>query len=143
MATPEKDIEEGNNTIDDKLKSTILVVDDDPAIRLLLRDELEEEGYKIITVGDGDLAKGLIGIIEPNLVTLDLHIPGLHGTKVLGEFKKYNSKLPVIIYSAYNYFDKPEVFAADAYLFKEADLTPLKEEINKLLSGNNSDNLYK
>jgi hypothetical protein len=62
----------------------ILVVDDEENIRELYRDELIEEGYEVELAGDGHDALGKFDTFRPDLVTLDVKMPGLDGLEVRG-----------------------------------------------------------
>ncbi len=61
---------------------SILVVDDDPQIARLVRSYLEQAGYAVETVGDGDSALHAIRAHRPDLVVLDLNLPGMDGLSV-------------------------------------------------------------
>lgn len=63
--------------------STILVVDDDADIRLLLRLELSAEGHHILEAGDGAEALAALGAEQPDLVLLDMMMPVVDGWEVL------------------------------------------------------------
>ena len=63
--------------------TTVLVVDDDPDIQLLLRLELEAEGYDVVTAADGFEAVDRIPGVRPDVVLLDVMMPGLDGWGVL------------------------------------------------------------
>jgi DNA-binding response OmpR family regulator len=63
--------------------SRVLVVDDDPDIRLLLRLELAAEGHEIIEAGDGEAALAAVLTQTPDIVLLDMMMPVLDGWEVL------------------------------------------------------------
>ena len=77
----------------------ILVADDEPEIRDLLKLYLENEGYKVIEAADGRAALSLLRKEEPNLCVLDIMMPEMDGYRVLQELRK-ESNVPVIILSA-------------------------------------------
>ncbi|GBE00238.1 alkaline phosphatase synthesis transcriptional regulatory protein PhoP [bacterium BMS3Abin07] len=110
----------------------ILIVDDDPSIRMLYKEELEDEGYDIIVASSGEEALTLFDEQSPDIVTLDILMPGMDGIQVLRHMKEKNPKLPVIMSTAYDYRDDFGVWASEAYIVKSADLTQLKETIRKL-----------
>lgn len=85
----------------EKVKARILVIDDDESIRSLFKATLEEEGYAVVTAED--TATGLAHVMQRNynLVFLDLKMPGTDGAEILGEMRKVNSRLPVIIITGY------------------------------------------
>lgn len=57
----------------------ILVVDDDPAIRRMVRDALVDDGYAVVEAADGSQALEVVGHADPRLVLLDMRMPGLDG----------------------------------------------------------------
>ena len=63
-------------------RQTILVVDDDPNIVRLVRSYLEQSGFRVETVGDGDAALQAIHSLRPDLIVLDLMLPGRDGLSV-------------------------------------------------------------
>ena len=79
---------------------TLLVVDDDESIRLLLRDEFCDNGYNVVTAIDGE--EGLVAFDEQNIdvVVLDLNMPKLTGEQVATKLKGKAPAVPIIIYTA-------------------------------------------
>ena len=80
---------------------SILVVDDEIQIQRFLRHALEAAGYIVIMAGNGNDALRIIEKEHPDLVILDLGLPGLDGQLVLGQLRQ-KSDVPVIILSARN-----------------------------------------
>jgi DNA-binding response OmpR family regulator len=78
---------------------TILVVDDEPAIRVLLEHELGRQGYRILTAQDGVEAIRKVEHDRPDLVLLDLMLPGMSGLEVLRQTKAHG-RVPVIMLTA-------------------------------------------
>ena len=113
---------------------TILVVDDDESIRFLYREELEEEGYRLITAADGEEALRKVRRDKPDLITLDIRMPGMDGIEVLHRIREMDKEIPVIMSTAYGeYRSDFKVWASDAYVIKTANLAELKETIKRLL----------
>ncbi len=114
----------------------ILIVDDEEVIRMLYGEELEEEGYKVITAGSGH---GLMEMIErqkPDLVILDIKMAEHNGLDLLQEIRKSFYNIPVILCSAYSSFKGDlKSIAADYYVVKSADLSELKQKIKMALEG--------
>ncbi|NOY64822.1 MAG: response regulator [Nitrospirae bacterium] len=111
----------------------ILVVDDDPAIRMLYKEELEEEGYDVVVASSGKEALELFEKEMPDLVTLDILMPDMDGIQVLRKMKEMRPRLPIIMSTAYDYRDDFAVWASEAYVVKSSDTTELKETIRRLL----------
>src|ERR1044071_4578443 len=78
---------------------TILVVDDEPKIADLARDYLEHAGFAVRTAGDGEAALAVVRREHPDLVVLDLGLPGLDGRDVTRAIRR-DSNLPVIMLTA-------------------------------------------
>ena len=79
--------------------ATILVVDDEPQIAHLLRDHLEHAGFAVLTAGDGRAALRLAAVERPDLVVLDLGLPGLDGLDVARTLRRDNL-VPIIMLTA-------------------------------------------
>ncbi len=78
---------------------TILVVDDEPKIATLARDYLEHAGFAVLTAGDGPSALATIRQRRPDLVVLDLGLPGLDGLDVTRELRR-DSTIPIVMLTA-------------------------------------------
>jgi two-component system response regulator (stage 0 sporulation protein F) len=114
----------------------ILVIDDDPSIRLLYSDELGEEGYDVIEEGDGMKALQVIRQERPDLVVLDVRLGRLSGIEVLKDIRCALPEVPVILCTAYPLVRQDqESIAADAYATKNSDLGELKSKIRRILQG--------
>lgn len=111
----------------------ILIVDDDQNILRLYKEELEEEGYIIITASNGQEAIERFEAEDPDLVTLDILLPDIDGIKLLRQMKEKKPRLPIIMSTAYDYRDDFAVWASEAYIVKSSDLTELKATIKKLI----------
>ena len=79
----------------------LLVVDDEPQILQMISGILQDEGFAVITAPDGEAALKLVGEEAPDLVLLDIALPGMDGLEVLQELKRHYPFLPVVIISAY------------------------------------------
>jgi DNA-binding response OmpR family regulator len=113
---------------------TILVVDDDEAIRTLLQEELEEEGYKVLIATNARDALKMVDAEPLDLVILDIRMPGMDGLEALPRILGIKEGLPVIMNTAYSqYQDSFMSWAADAYIVKSSDLTELKEKVKELI----------
>jgi DNA-binding response OmpR family regulator len=111
----------------------ILIVDDDQNILRLYKEELEEDGYEVVTASNGQEALEQFEKETPDLVTLDILLPDVDGIKLLRQMKEKRPRMPVIMSTAYDYRDDFAVWASEAYIVKSADLTELKSTIKKLM----------
>ncbi|MEJ2696330.1 MAG: response regulator [Candidatus Sulfobium sp.] len=112
----------------------ILIVDDDQNILRLYKEELEEDGYTVVTASNGQEAMEQFEKEDPDLVTLDILLPDVDGIKLLRQMKEKRPRMPVIMSTAYDYRDDFAVWASEAYIVKSADLTELKATIKKLIN---------
>ncbi|MCZ7644822.1 MAG: response regulator [Planctomycetota bacterium] len=109
--------------------ANLLVVDDDRNLRLLYKEEFEEEGYGVRTAGGGAEALEMVSTRRPDLVILDISMPGLDGIALLERLQTLDRRLPVVINTAYsNYKDNFMTWSAEGYVVKSGDLAPLKEK---------------
>ena len=117
----------------------ILIVDDEEVILMLYKEELEEEGYDVITTGDGYKLLEKIAQEKPDLVLLDIKMAEYNGLDLLQDIRKTFYNIPVILCSAYSSFKGDlKSIAADYYVVKSSDLTELKQKIKMALEGRHS-----
>ncbi len=83
------------------MKPRILVVDDEPAIRESLRMILEYEHYGCIGAASGPDGMATIRREQPDLVLLDIKMPGMSGLETLAEIRKIDEALPVAMISGH------------------------------------------
>jgi excisionase family DNA binding protein len=79
--------------------STVLVVDDDSRVREFLRVSLEVEGFSVREAGDGAEALASIEEFAPDLVLLDVVMPGIDGWEMLRRMQELHGAIPVILFS--------------------------------------------
>ena len=83
----------------------ILVVDDDPYIQEALEDRLASLGYQVVLAPDGKKALEIFERNSPQLVLLDIELPGIKGIDVLKEIRRRETDVPVIMITAYGSID--------------------------------------
>ncbi len=84
---------------------TILVVDDDPYIQKALEDRLVSFGYGVLVSGDGIDALEVFERHSPQLILLDIELPGMKGLDVLKEIHRRDTDVPIIMITAYGSID--------------------------------------
>lgn len=83
----------------EQMYGIILVIDDEPKIAKLARDYLEKAGYQVFTAGDGKTALAIARSEKPDLVVLDLNLPGMDGLDVCRSLRR-DSDVPIIMLTA-------------------------------------------
>ncbi len=118
------------------MKRNILVVDDEENIRLLFKEELEEEGYEVDTASNGLEALEKVKAASFDVIVLDIKMPVMDGIQALNAIKNMNKDQPVILCSAYGEFKQDlSSWVSDGYVVKSADTRELKETIKGILGG--------
>lgn len=108
-------------------KSLILVVDDEPDIRELVKDILEDEGYRVVIAGDGIEARNAFSTASPNLVLLDIWMPDVDGISLLKEFKQQDPTVTIVMMSGHGTIETAvEATRLGAYDFIEKPLSMAK-----------------
>jgi two-component system KDP operon response regulator KdpE len=118
-------------------KKRILLVDDELAIIKVLSIKLKISGYDVVAASGGQEALDRVNSEEPDLMLLDVIMPGIDGFQVLQKLRTF-SELPVIVFSA-----RPEnaqkalTMGANDFLAKPLDVDEMVKRIEKLLNQNN------
>ncbi|MCP4675145.1 MAG: response regulator transcription factor [Deltaproteobacteria bacterium] len=121
---------------EDNIKETILVVEDDKSLRDGLAMNFELQGYKVVTAADGDEGMQKAFDSRPDMIVLDLMLPGWSGLEILEELREKNSNVPVLILSARDRTrDKIEglEIGADDYVTKPFELSELLARVEAML----------
>jgi DNA-binding response OmpR family regulator len=119
----------------------ILIVDDDVSVRRFLSRGLGFEGYRILEAENGAVALNLAATEPPDLVILDLMLPGMDGFEVLKRLRDNGLEAPVILLSGN---DEPEtrnsvnVSGAADYMVKPVEFELLLNRIARLLQSDYS-----
>jgi len=118
----------------------LLVVDDDKNLRLLYEQELAEDGHEVSLAGSGPEAIEYLQKDRPDLIILDISMPGMDGIEALGKILAKDKTMPVILNTAYStYKDNFMTWSADAYVVKSGDLTEMKAKIKEVLKSRGKD----
>ena len=112
----------------------ILIVDDEENIRLLYKEELNDEGYQVDVAANAEEALEKIRSGNPDVITLDIKMPGMDGIELMNKLKEDNTNIPIILCSAYGRYKQDfRVWSSNAYVVKSADLRELKVTIRDVL----------
>ncbi len=129
-------------------RNKILVVDDEHLIRWSLEQNLKKQGYEVVTAGSGEDALRLVREEQPDLVLLDIQLPGISGIDVLEKIKDHDEDIIVIMVTAnsglenavnamrrgaYDYISKPFNLDELSIVVKKAlETSDLKQEVVRL-----------
>jgi CheY-like chemotaxis protein len=116
---------------------TILAVDDQVAIVELLEDMLQDEGYAVVSCGDGVQALAMLSTVHPDLVVSDVQMPKLDGWQFVQQVRVQPqwSKLPVILMSAASKlpFEPKSLDAMTAFITKPFNFSEMLELVARML----------
>jgi DNA-binding response OmpR family regulator len=119
-------------------KPRVLVVEDDVRIQKMLRTVLQAEQYEVQIVSDGRAALTSVQEDRPDLVILDLMLPGVDGWQVMSQLKRDNTfaGLPVLVLSAVHDLARESVrLGASDFLRKPFGIDALLDKVGRLTGG--------
>jgi len=119
-----------------RARPKILVIEDEPGVRLAIKDELEFEGFDVELAEDGQSGLAAILRSSPNLVVLDLMLPGRNGFQICQEVRAQGLRTPIIVLTARSQeADKVRglELGADDYVTKPFSLAELVARIRAVL----------
>ena len=121
----------------------ILVVEDEPEIRILVKTMLEKAGYSVVEAEDGEAALRLVNEEEPDLVLLDVMIPCIEGWEVCRRIRENEAtrRIPIIMVTVRTTdedIQRSVECGANAHINKPFDQRELLDTIKKLLSETSS-----
>ena len=126
-------------------KDKVLIVDDQNGIRILLMEVFSSEGYNTFQASNGKLALEIVRNDEPDLVLLDMKIPGMDGLEILKHIKAINKEIKVIMMTAYGELDmikEATDHGALMHFTKPFDIDEIRMAVNLQLRGGESNNWY-
>lgn len=113
----------------------LLIVDDQFGIRALLYEVFRQEGYETFQANNGIVALELVDECNPELVLLDMKIPGMDGLEILKEIRRKAPDMKVIMMTAYGELDmihEASELGVSKYFTKPFDIDELRTEVNKV-----------
>jgi two-component system response regulator (stage 0 sporulation protein F) len=118
------------------MKEKILIVDDQFGIRILLNEVFQKEGYQTFQAANGYQALEIVDKHSPDLVLLDMKIPGMDGIEILKRMKAVDQEIRVIIMTAYGELDmiqEAKDLGAITHFAKPFDIDEIREAVRKHL----------
>lgn len=114
--------------------SKVLIVDDEPHLRLLYETELRRAGYETMTASNAVQGLEFVETMKPDLVILDIRMAGMDGIEALQRIIERDNSIPVILNTAFSsYKDNYLTWAADAYVTKSSDVSELLNAVHEVL----------
>lgn len=132
------------------MAKSILIIDDEESIRASLKGALEDEGFEVLTAPDGESGIARASDELPDLILLDIWMPGIDGIETLNRLKRLLPKLPVVMMSghgtievavkatrlgAYDFIEKPLSLEKVMITIRHALETSMLEQENMILKG--------
>ncbi|MGG3310924.1 response regulator [Paenibacillus sp. FSL W8-0187] len=119
-------------------KHKVLIVDDQNGIRILLVEVFSSEGYETFQAANGKAALEIVKTHTPDLVLLDMKIPGMDGLEILKHIKQMNPDIKVIMMTAYGELDmikEATDLGALMHFTKPFDIDEMRQAVNMQLKG--------
>jgi two-component system response regulator (stage 0 sporulation protein F) len=116
------------------MKTKILIVDDQFGIRILLNEVFQKEGYQTFQAANGVQALDIVTKHDPDLVLLDMKIPGMDGIEILKRMKVLEPDIRVIIMTAYGELDmiqEAKNLGAITHFAKPFDIDDIRAAVRK------------
>jgi two-component system KDP operon response regulator KdpE len=115
--------------------ATVLVVEDDPALRMLCRVNLELEHYRVLEAATIDVAEDFLRSDAVDVVLLDLHVGDRHGFELLPLLREQHPDIGVCLLSGTSEVDPPKQEGVHMFIRKPFDLGRLSETVRTLAAG--------
>jgi len=115
----------------------MLVVDDEANLADLVRTWFEMSGWQVWTAGDGVAGLALAATCQPDLVVLDLMLPGVDGVTMLDELLRRDPGVLVVLHTARDTAedrDRARAAGARAYVCKPCSLSALEDQVDQLMA---------
>jgi DNA-binding NtrC family response regulator len=112
----------------------VLIIDDEPHLRLLYETEFRRAGIEPLSAASAEQALEYLLSTRPDLIVLDLRMPGMDGVEAMQRILFHDSSIPIVINTAYGgYRGSFQTWAADAFIRKSSDVTELLQTVLDLL----------
>ncbi|MGG3113721.1 sporulation initiation phosphotransferase Spo0F [Bacillus paranthracis] len=119
------------------MEGKILIVDDQYDIRVLLHEVFQKEGYQTFQAANGFQALDIVKKDNPDLVVLDMKIPGMDGIEILKHVKEIDESIKVILMTAYGELDmiqEAKDLGALMHFAKPFDIDEIRQAVRNELA---------
>lgn len=112
----------------------VLIIEDEKSLRTLYEQDLRRDGHEVVSAATAKEGLEILEAQSPDLIVLDIRMPGMDGLEAMGRILDRHPRLPVILNSAYSsYKDNFMSWAADAYVVKSSDTSELRARVREIL----------
>ncbi len=112
----------------------VLIIEDEKSLRTLYEQDLRRDGHDVVSAATAKEGLEILEAERPDLIVLDIRMPGMDGLEAMGRILDRHPRLPVILNSAYSsYKDNFMSWAADAYVVKSSDTSELRARVREIL----------
>jgi DNA-binding NtrC family response regulator len=122
--------------------STVLVVEDDPSLRMLCRVNLELESYRVLEAGTISRAENLLTEEHVDVLLLDLHVGDRNGLELLPLVREEHPHVAVCLFSGTSDVDPPRTEGVAGFIRKPFQPDELSDAVRKLAAGGAGTTLY-
>ncbi|HEV8601158.1 MAG TPA: response regulator, partial [Patescibacteria group bacterium] len=118
----------------------ILLIDDDPLIRRLFGSKLASSGFEVLYAGNGNDGREMARRFQPNLIILDMRMPGMDGMEVAQRLKdeKETKHIPIVLLTSNDLSPESEQMMKEAwiadYIQKGIELNEFIERVKKIIN---------
>jgi len=115
---------------------SLLIVDDQQGVRRLLYEAFSDEGYQVKMASGGEEALSMVSLEMPDMILLDIKMPGMNGLETLRELRKTDPEVPVLMMTAYGDLEVVETakkYGVKHYIIKPFDLHEIRLLVKALL----------
>lgn len=122
--------------IERRTPGTVLVIDDDDAMRKVLRDFLQRDGHRVVEAAHGEAAVSIVEVESVDVVILDKEMPGMNGMDVLSFLHRRFPSTPVILITAFggpHVAEESFLRGAVDYIEKPFRLSNVVDRVQKLI----------
>ncbi|TDT68586.1 two-component system response regulator (stage 0 sporulation protein F) [Hypnocyclicus thermotrophus] len=115
---------------------TVLIIDDEPTIRFLLKEIISDMGYKVLEASRAEKGLQLIKKEKIDLILLDIQLPNMNGLEAIQQIRKINMEVPVFMITAFhNMKNVVEMLDVEiqGFIPKPFEILELKDKISKIL----------
>lgn len=116
-------------------RKSVLIVDDDPDIREILREVFRDQGFEVTTAANGEVAFHALSSVHPDVIVLDIHMPIMDGVAFASAYQsRPGPHAPIVVFSTAAESQRARAIRPASVISKPCDLDILIETVERQLS---------